>query len=81
MGEFVRYLSKISKNYSIYVVVVVVNRYGSTAEKVIDENFEKIAYDIGEKAVISKLLNGFRLDLANIEIRQYSKATKYSTTT
>lgn len=56
MGELVRYLSKISKNYDIYIVVVV-NRYGNTAERVIDENFEKIAYDIGESAVISKLIN------------------------
>jgi len=57
MGELVRYLSRISSGYNIYIVVVV-NRYGNTAEKVINENFETLAFDIGEEAVISKLMGG-----------------------
>jgi hypothetical protein len=56
MGELVRYLSKISRGYNIYVVVVI-NRYGNVAEKVIDENFERLAFDIGEEAVVSKLMS------------------------
>jgi hypothetical protein len=57
MGEFVRYLSKISRNYDIYCVVVVSN-YGNTAEQVIDRLFEKLASDIGPHAVVSKIIGG-----------------------
>lgn len=54
-GDIVRYLSKISQGYNIYIVVVV-NRYGNTAERIINKNFENLALDVGEKAVISKLM-------------------------
>ena len=56
MGGYVRYLSRISKGYNIYVVVVV-DRFGNTAERVVDEIFERLAFEIGEDAVISKLIS------------------------
>jgi hypothetical protein len=53
--ELVRYLSRISRDYNIYCVVVV-SGYDNTAERVIGKLFEKLASDSGPFAVVSKMM-------------------------
>lgn len=56
MGEFVTKLSHIGLGYNIHIVVIG-NVFGTTPQKVINETFEQIAYSIGEKNVISKVIS------------------------
>jgi len=55
MGIYVRYLLDVPRGYSLYGIFIA-NPYGTAAEKVITENFEKIAYGIGSKNIIAKIL-------------------------
>jgi len=56
MGEYVSTLSRISRGYEIYIIVIG-NRFGNSAEKVINELFRQLALEIGEKNVISEIID------------------------
>ena len=55
MGIFVKYLSELPREYTLYGVFIA-NRYGTVAEKIVAENFEKISRDIGSKNIVAKVL-------------------------
>jgi hypothetical protein len=55
MGIYVRYLSEVPKEYRLYGVFIA-NPYGTVAERVIAENFERIAFDIGSKSIVARVL-------------------------
>lgn len=63
MGEIVRSISRISRGYNIYIVVLA-NTFGNRAETVINELFERVAYKIGVRNVISKVVDPEGLDEA-----------------
>ena len=55
MGIYVNYLSEIPKEYTLYGVFVV-DGYGTVAEKMVSENFERIARDIGSNNLVAAIL-------------------------
>ena len=57
MGIYVKYLSKeeVPEGYTLYGIYIA-NPYGTVAERVISENFERIALDVGSKNIIAKVL-------------------------
>jgi hypothetical protein len=54
LGEYKGTLSQVSRNYHLWVLVVS-NGYSTTAEKVVDELFKRLAKDIGPSAMISEM--------------------------
>jgi len=55
MGIYIRYLSEIPKEYKIYGVFIA-NPFGTVAERVVAENFERIAFEIGSENIVARLL-------------------------
>jgi hypothetical protein len=55
MGIFVQYLSEIPSEYELFGVFIA-NPYGTVAERVVTENFERIAFDIGSKSILARAL-------------------------
>jgi hypothetical protein len=55
MGIHVMYLSEIPKEYRLYGVFIV-NPFGTVADKVVAENFEKIAFEIGSENIVATVL-------------------------
>jgi len=55
MGIYVRYLSEIPKEYNLYGVFIA-NPFGTAAEKIVAENFEKIAFEIGSGNIVARIL-------------------------
>lgn len=55
MGIHVRYLSEIPKEYRLFGVFIA-NPFGIMADKVVTENFEKIAFKIGSENIIARVL-------------------------
>lgn len=56
MGQITYSLSKISKEYNLWIVCISHN-YGTDAEKVLDELFQRIASDIGPNAEIVRMVD------------------------
>ena len=56
MGIMVWYTSQIPKGYKLYGVFIA-NPFGTIAEKIVSESFEKIAKQIGSENIVAKVLS------------------------